>query len=199
MAPSIVAYNSFAQGGGQNDWALIEGMMPGVSFKADMDKYLQLMIYLTNICLQLKDPSCFCSAANHDALLDCMKHEWNIQNRPYRIYNIDHHHDAGYGDNLTAEVLDGQPLSCANWATKIQEQFPGYKRYTWINNFNSETGIPDDIMARLPNFSMCSDINLINFIQFDYVFLCSSPGWTPPNYIPLFEALRISLEKLINK
>lgn len=199
MAPSIVAYNEFAHGGGSNDWEVIQSLMPGVSFKADMDKYLQLVVYLTNICDKLKDRNCFLTANSHDDIVHCMTKEWKIGNKPYNIYNIDHHHDCGYGNDFNLAELNKQELSCANWAVKLLNECPNYQSYTWIKNNNSSMSIPDDILEIMPYHVFSSDINVINYVNFDYVFMCSSPGWTPPNYLPLFDALRFSLEKLVNK
>ena len=199
MAPSIVAYNSFAQGGGSNDWDVIHALMPGVTFKADMDKYFQLVVYLSNICSKLPDPKRFLTSSSHDILVQCMINDWKIGKRPYHIFNIDHHHDCGYGDCLDYDKFKQQPLTCANWALKVKEKCPNYQSYTWIKNDNSDTQIPEDILDMLPTHIFSSDISVINYVNFDYVFMCSSPGWTPPNYMPLFDALRFSLEKLINK
>ena len=200
MAPSIVAYNTFARGGGSNDWDVIHSLMPGVTFKADMDKYLQLVVYLSNICEQLPSHKNLLVAPSHEAIAHCMAKEWKIGKRPYNIFNIDHHHDCGYGDNLNSEELKQQPITCANWAVKLQTKCPNYLSYTWIKNDNSDMQIPNDILAMLPDDHIfSSDIHVIDYINFDYVFMCSSPGWTPPNYMPLFEALRFSLEKLVNK
>lgn len=198
MSPSIVAYNEYARGMGMNDWTVIMDQMPGVIFKGNHSQYMDLVIYLSNIVQNLKDPTRFRCAEDHGMIIPCMTKDWHLQNIPYRVWNIDHHHDCGYAKNLTYHNIMCQGSSCANWVLHMQKECPKLLQYTWIGNFNSDMGMPDEIRKHVPGYQMTTDIHIIDYINFDYVFLCSSPGWTPPEYLPLFNALRFSLEKLVN-
>lgn len=201
MSPSIEAYNSMAHGLGLNDWEEIEKVMPGVDFQCSLQQYYTLTVYATNIIKDISNPEHYKFSQSHDDIMYVMRDVWKLQDTPYRLYNIDHHHDTGYnsGDTLNYEIVKKQDPSCANWVIHLQDICPHMEQYCWINNFNS-VGIQDEtIIDHLPNYMQSSDLSVLNYLNFDYVFLCSSPGWTPPKYMPLFQTLSFSLDRIINK
>ena len=160
MEPSIGLYNSMIHGSNSEmDWETIKTFAPGVTFEADYNKYWMLTLYLGNIV-----------HTDHHAIIDAMK-DWGINQKHYCLYNIDHHHDCGYGNmdvENYVEELAAQPLNCGNWVIKALDQFPNLKRYTWIDNKNSDAGLRDDIISKFKELVIVSDINVLNFINIDY-------------------------------
>lgn len=201
MRPSIEAYNNMANGDNPYMWDEIREKQPGVVYRADLNQYHLLTRYCSNVVLHLKSDKCFRYAEGHESIIDCIAGEWKIES-PYYVYNIDHHHDCGYvkSDNETWEsAIINSVTGCANWAGKLSCcTIPKLLKYTWINNPNSDP-IDEKIRIHIPNYTVTSDINVINYIPFDYLFICQSASWVPPEYIPLYDTLIYSLEKLINK
>ena len=182
MEPSINMYNGLASGNTNLDEFLKQN--PGISLEGDLDKYKTLSIYLKNICNKITLPDRIQFRINHDEIINCIDNIWKLDKEKYDIYNIDHHHDCGYGIEKYSDVVD-QGLTCGNWVMYCKN----LRNYTWINNKNSDCGLIDEIIEKLTQFTYVSDINLINFINFDYVFVCLSPGWVPNKYFPLFDIL----------
>ena len=99
------------------------------------------------------------------------------------LYNIDFHHDLGYGPEPLKE-----PLNCGNWALKLLDENK-LKSYTWLNA--KESSVPYNEI----DFKNCiynqEDI-IINSFKLrelenpDYLIICLSPEWVPPYYQNLF-------------
>ena len=43
------------------------------------------------------------------------------------------------------------------------------------------------------------DINLVLSMKFNKVFICKSPGWVPPNVMPLYDSLVLSYSTFIQR
>lgn len=103
--------------------------------------------------------------------------------KEYDIYNIDFHHDLGYGPNPSEE-----PLNCGNWVFKLLETGK-LKSYTWLN---AKESLPP---YNNIDFKNCKyneiDIIINNFKlreleDADIIIICLSPEWVPPQYQNLF-------------
>ena len=99
------------------------------------------------------------------------------------LYNIDFHHDLGYGPNPLEEKLH-----CGNWALKLLES-EKLISYTWLNAQESIN------FFHQIDFKKCryDQINIIenNFKlkeleKPDILIICLSPEWVPPYYQNLF-------------
>lgn len=84
------------------------------------------------------------------------------------IYNVDMHHD----------LFNNSPtLDCGNWVSHILKDIPG-SSITWIANPISKEayGMDND------KFNMVSeDLEDLEGIEFDAIFLCRSDIWSPPH------------------
>lgn len=97
-----------------------------------------------------------------------------IENIPRKvnidIVNIDYHHD--YFHYFT----DGDEYNCGNWLRRLKEDRPNTK-IRWVRREDSEM---NSLEGRFPYESM-TDINKILHEEYDVIFLCFSPEWTPPH------------------
>jgi len=185
MSPSIDLYNSKAA-----DNLNVDISCPAtrnVTLRPDYNQYKQLFIYLQNITNKINDPKKVIFCDKHREIETCIKDKWKLD-IPLHVYNIDHHHDCGYELTLQDTLKDG--LHSGNWAVAIDN----IKKYTWIGNANSETlTLTDEKIKHFNEFMMVNDINAINYINFDYVFVCLSPGWVPQDLWPLYDILEFNI------
>lgn len=86
------------------------------------------------------------------------------------IVNVDHHHDMHY--------TGGDKLNCSNWLRLTKELFSQDDIHvTWIKNEDSvEIDITGD-KVDIP--CITTNINHIAKYDYDYIFICLSPEWTP--------------------
>ena len=190
MEPSIALYNDLAADSVPCDETLSRA--PGVTIKPDFEKFRLLNMYINNIVHTIKDTSHVGYATHHEAIIDYIKNIWKLGDKRYNIYNIDHHHDCGYGV-LTMQDIYDMKLQCGNWVPYCDK----IKDYIWINNKNSITNtIIPEVRQRFRKFQFTADINIINYVKFDYLFLCLSPGWVPKEYYPLYQVLEFNIDKI---
>lgn len=190
MAPCIELYNAAAI-----EEKELDELFPNIKAMhlfPDYKKYRELCLYLINICYKIKDKNHIIFARNHDEILDYINDKWKIED-DIHVYNIDHHHDCGYKNSYQEGIDFGK--SCTNWVILCDK----IKHYTWINNLDSDHGtIYDEVIKKFESFQYTSDINLINYKNFDYVFVCLSPGWVPAELFPLFDALEFMIKDSMN-
>ena len=105
------------------------------------------------------------------------------------LYNIDHHHDMGYEGNNGA--FDS--LGVANWVHFANKDMK-LSSYTWIHNVNSIYPT-EELCEQYKRYTHTTDINILNNIQFDKIFLCASWEWVPLKYEPLFDILVSAIDK----
>lgn len=189
MEPSINIYNEIADGKIPLDQVL--KLSPGVTLKPDLEKYKTLIIYLGNIVRSLPNRDRVQICQNHDEIIDAINNIWKLTDKEYNIYNIDHHHDCGYAVQ-TQDDIDKQGLACGNWITHCKN----LQSYTWINNKNSDINIIDEVFQNFHKYVYTNDINIINYISFDYVFICLSPGWIPSELQPLFDIIEFNVNNI---
>lgn len=189
MEPSINIYNNQIDELKAIDQLLEENS--GIIIKADNKKFYTLFTLISIICNEIDDPNHIIITDNHQEIVNAINTQWDIQDK-YTLYNIDHHHDCGYGAQ-TLKDIEAQKIQCGNWVHWIKN----INKYIWINNKNSEVNLASEILNAIPNYQMSYDINLIRNVKFDYFFMCLSPGWTPKEFWPLFDTLSFTIKEII--
>ncbi|MBU5455572.1 hypothetical protein [Caproiciproducens sp. MSJ-32] len=99
------------------------------------------------------------------------------------IVNIDFHHDYYHyykGPNN---------YNCGNWLRRVIEERPNTK-VRWIRRRDSQIYSLDGTFP----FEHTEDIKSISNENFDYVFLCRSPEWSPIHLNDKFEELASSVK-----
>ena len=184
----IEAYNKISNTdrlGPMRTWAKIEAIMPGFDPKCDLTKFHDLFFLLLHKGKKLTQKDIYI-AFGHENIHDFLSEDTNIS-----LYNVDHHHDMGYpqGDNDTA-ALD--QVNCANWVYHLHKENK-LQSYTWIHNVNSiHSG--SDIEEFCP-YIHTTDLDILENIEFDKIFLCASWEWVPLKYEPLFDILVSAIDK----
>lgn len=187
MEPCINLYNGMADDGINLSQNVEE--LKHIQCVPDYNKFYQISVYIKNIAKTINDNSKIYFCDKHREILDCINDKWKLD-IPVHIYNIDHHHDCGYFGDIKKNTENGPGSN--NWALMSDK----IKKYTWINNKNSETiSLNNDIIQHFDVFEQSSDINLINYIKFDYIFVCLSPGWVPTELFPLFDTLQFMIKE----
>ena len=189
MEPSIKAYNDITDGLIPLDETLASS--PGITISPSYAKFKDLVIYTGNIAQTMVASNHVVFGKNHNEIITSIENIWHI-NRPYNIYNIDHHHDCGYTVE-TLEELYNQGLGCGNWVPYCKN----LNEYIWINNRNSDLQIIDEVFQNFHKFTRTSDLHLIDYIPFDYMFVCLSPGWIPSKLFPLYDVLKFNIETVL--
>ncbi|WP_163191852.1 hypothetical protein [Clostridium thermarum] len=98
------------------------------------------------------------------------------------IVNIDFHHD--YYHYYTG----GDKYNCGNWLRRVMEERPDTK-VKWIRRKDSQLYSLEGIFP----FEHTDDIKTICNQNFDCVFLCKSPEWSPAHLNDKFEELATSV------
>lgn len=91
------------------------------------------------------------------------------------LTNIDFHHDA--------YISGGSRLDCANWVRILKERYPG-SSVKWVKREDSAVA---SLMGDFP-YEMSDKPDLS--VEYDLVFLCFSPEWTPPHLRSRYEELK---------
>lgn len=190
MEPCIEFYNDKATQSIALDELL--KLSPNIYIKPDYQKFSTLVTYATNIAQTLPNAKNVYFGVNHQEIISAIENIWDIKDKSYHIYNIDHHHDCGYGVT-TLQEINKQGLTCGNWLAYCKN----LKSYTWINNKNSHIEMPDEVFQKLSKYTFSSDINIINYINFDYIFVCASPGWVPSELSPLYTLLQFNINAVL--
>lgn len=94
------------------------------------------------------------------------------------IVNIDFHHDYYH------YYKGKEKLNCGNWLRRLIEERPDTK-VKWIRRKDSQIY---SLEGEFP-FKHNDDIKSISNENYDYVFLCRSPEWSPPHLKNKFEEL----------
>lgn len=98
------------------------------------------------------------------------------------VINVDFHHD-NY-------VSGGNTVDCANWVRHLKVVINPNAKITWVRRKDSETV---SLFGEFP-YEHTEDFNIIKG-DFDYVFICYSPEWTPPHLKDYFTNLCSHLMK----
>ncbi len=190
MQPCIEAYNHISQEermGPLRVWEKIHNIIPGLNPECDLNKFQSLYFFLLEKSKFLKVEDIFIGM-NHDQIYGFL-HESSCE---LNIYNIDHHHDMGYPRDENDDRAY-EDLSVANWAYYIEKE-QKLSSYTWIHNNNSVQPSPI-VIDKFKNYSHSTDLDVLENIQFDKIFVCASWEWVPPKYEPLFDILVSAIDK----
>ena len=103
-------------------------------------------------------------------------------NDSLEVINVDFHHD-NY-------ISGGNKVDCANWVRHLMKHFPDTK-FTWIRREDSE------MISLEGEFPYHSTTDFVIEGEFDYIFICFSPEWTPPHLYPKFKELCQSVTHLV--
>ena len=106
-------------------------------------------------------------------IADSHRKIWNIlshidKNEPLGVINIDFHHD-NY-------ISGGRNVDCANWVRHLMSERSD-TAFLWVRREDSE------ITSLLGSFPYNQTELLQGALEgeFDYIFFCFSPEWTPPH------------------
>ena len=92
------------------------------------------------------------------------------------VVNIDFHHD---------NYISGcSKVDCANWVHHLMNEKPDTK-FTWVKRKDSETVSLD---GEFP-YTTITDIKKVLVDNYDYIFICLSPEWTPPHLIDYYNRM----------
>lgn len=94
------------------------------------------------------------------------------------ITNVDFHHD--YYHYFTG----GNSYNCSNWLRRLIEERP-FTSVTWIKRSDSECVT---LSGEFPYY-MTTRIKKTLEKDYDYIFICLSPEWTPPHLIKYYNIL----------
>ena len=86
-----------------------------------------------------------------------------------KIVNIDFHHDRYIGGRASQ-------LDCSNWVRFVEEEHPDLKM-KWVKRSDSET---TSLIGDFP-YETTEDLASVLDEDYDLIFLCFSPEWTPPH------------------
>lgn len=194
MEPSIEAYNNIVEDyDPEKSWKVISEFMPGLSYEMDYNKYYQICKFLFNENNKVPNSN-LVIVNSHEKIIEAIK-EWNI-NESFKIYNVDHHHDCGYFDKSCKGLEQFiNNLECGNWVSYLKNINPRFIQYTWIKNKNSFEPIIQYAQPFVPNLTVTEDINVLEPIKFDYIFICKSLSWIPLKYHPLINSLLFAVAK----
>jgi hypothetical protein len=106
------------------------------------------------------------AGVEHDGILKFIKERTKGQ---VEIYNIDFHHDA-------QSIQKGDVPHCGNWLSALHMR-KKLKKAIWIRHEPHYT----DVRQKLPYWLTIDKIDIIKNIEFDAMFLCHSPAWSPPH------------------
>lgn len=195
MEPSIALYNDYVKSA-TGPWDAFQTIASGVTFHASLEKYADLCLFLSTHTSM--------SLTSADVLV-CDEHQEILNlidlNRPFNLYNIDHHHDCGYPPDFDEikKMYQEIGVTCGNWVYDLTQKAPtNFLSYTWIGNKNSTMPV-SEIMELIPKFANCCDLQILDRIIFDKIFICLSPQWVPPQYYPLFNAMTSLFAHFIKK
>ena len=196
MEPSIEAYNDSIHNDSTTFWDKLAVDAPNIIYHPDLEKYNQLIkILFSRSCIINYDDLYI--GTSHEEIVQAIN-RWKID-KPFHIVNIDHHHDLGYTEKRSNKEIYYQQLKCSNWVTHLAQSNPNFQKYIWIRNQNSESDIDNYAKEKVQLYDNSIDINLVLSMKFNKVFICKSPGWVPPNVMPLYDSLVLSYSTFIKR
>lgn len=98
---------------------------------------------------------------------------------PIDIVNVDFHHDYYHVFSSDNE------LNCGNWVRRLYEKRSD-ANITWVRRHDSDVRTLD---GEFPHKIIIEDIASILTKEYDIMFLCLSPEWTPPHLYKFFYSL----------
>ena len=189
MEPSINFYNN--QVSDQDDFLAKNDER--IIIPADLKKYAMItkLIFSLLPSLQLKD---IFIAEGHEEIFKAIS-KWQLNDK-FKIYNIDHHHDCGYlYDNISLHNLINE-CNCANWVPYVYKKFSTFVKYIWIGNKNSFP-LDSQLKSILPDYNIYDNLEILDNIKIDKIFICKSRAWIPVEYRELIDSFTYSIIKVL--
>ena len=170
MWPSIEIYNDLVDGEFSVQDILDNNPNGGFIPTADLWLYKYLTDYVLEVSKKIdKDHIIFIES--HEEVYTQLKDIYPA----ITLYNIDHHHDLGYGNN--------DECDCGSWAKYLLDNKKIYS-YIWIND---EKSIQPDEKIKFKQYPI-KEYSLAGLIpETDYLVICSSPTWVPREQLALIE------------
>lgn len=95
-----------------------------------------------------------------------------------KVVNIDFHHDCYH------YFIGGDKYNCGNWLRRLVEDRPETK-VKWIRREDSQIS---SLEGDFP-FENTTNIRTLELDEYDYIFICKSPEWTPPHLDDRFDGI----------
>lgn len=167
MGPSIELYNGFV-----NEFFSIQEFSEKNNYltffcNADLDVYAKLTFYLYKLFENTSEEHIH-FIYNHEDVYFYLE-----ENEQYNVFNIDHHHDCGYPDQIT-------DLYCGNWVQKMDEENK-LNSYLWIANYSSSS-LPNEKFDK----QLFYNFDLYTLPNPDELIICASFSWVPTQFHQLF-------------
>lgn len=148
------------------------------NLKIDINLYGILTLYVTEQIKHMDSHQVFFikDHENVNKIIDRLNIEDKIE-----LFNLDFHHDLGYGPNPQRE-----PLNCGNWVHKLILD-DKLKSYTWLNAKDSALPNNNNFNCKYNVIDIKRDDFILRQLQdIDILIICLSPEWIPPYYQNLF-------------
>jgi hypothetical protein len=107
----------------------------------------------------------------------------------FEIYNIDHHHDM-------FAINEKQPINphCGDWAHLLMAKLKDRVSYSWIPNKDSAMQSGSAYYKKV----LVKTLDEIENLEFDIIYICKSPEWSPPHLDWGFIGAFLSMAKEAN-
>ena len=178
MAPSIHVYDDWVDGHWVNpaiQWEMIKKKM-GVEPISCPKRESYLLKIFKKALTSLDSPDQIVFARDHHKILESIGKSQNLI-----IDNVDHHHDIYYaGWNKPQDLNEGNWVWWLDNSNQLEE-------YTWFGNKNSETY--DNSMPFHCHYRQIFDRRYHPMSKPDFIFVCESPHWVPPDSRTLFSTM----------
>lgn len=179
MSPSIHIYDDWVDGHWVNSatqWEIIKKKM-GFEPRSCSKRAEYLLKIFTKALSNLESPEQVRFSRDHHTILESIGTSDNLI-----IDNVDHHHDIYYYDWNTPQTLNE-----GNWVWWLDKNNQ-IDEYTWFGNRNSE--IYDKSMPFHCVYRQIFDRRFRPMANPDFLFVCESPHWVPPDSRGLFRTMQ---------
>ena len=148
--------------------------------RAIEDMYIRLdeLDIIKRAILNVKLSTRIVFADSHVDIYEFLTEKQSVACRQFNIFNIDHHSDCY---NIGGE------LNCGSWVNRLDDD-SYISKYVWIKNEDSGE---EKINTTLKNCKAreTSNINTVDNVVWDYIFICRSSVWSPPHLDKHFNEL----------
>ena len=197
MEPSINKYNNYIKSDIKPS-KLWKNVYKRIGKKRNKLRYnqdkLEELVKLLNMKCELTPIDNIVYVDDHDGIVDFMVDKGIIfkdgsglktEIGDINIFNIDHHHDIYYSENQAVNVDTEDNYSVGSWMWLL-DKYSLISNYTWIRNHNSSPyyGMPTNC-----NYYEVDTLSYLLNVNFDYIFICKSPHWIPPEYHDLIDII----------
>lgn len=138
---------------------------------------------------------------DHSSILTAIELEKKQLDSPYKfnLYNIDFHHDIGYGDIKLVEDIQEGRVNCGSWVGYLN-YFHFLNNYYWYDACGSQFDnykMSNDFKELLPNNferKLLSNNFPIN-LNIDLLYIAISPPWIPVCYYDIIKEILKTINK----